>query len=153
VCGKTASLTFEHVPPKSSGNAARRRSVDTLTDMASRGDAVVGVGVDAEGVGLYATCRDCNSFSGTHYVPAHSDVVASMLDALELWATSTKETPPPETLSLTLQRIHPGAIIRQVLFMVMATSGSAGLTSRYPELRRIVLTKGGSRCLRRWRCG
>jgi hypothetical protein len=35
----------------------------------------------------------------------------------------------------------------------MATSGSAGLTSRYPELRRIVLTKGGSRCLRRWRCG
>jgi hypothetical protein len=38
-----------------------------------------------------------------------------------------------------MERVHPGAIVRQALFMLMAASGSAGLSNTYPVLRRIVL--------------
>lgn len=40
-----------------------------------------------------------------------------------------------------MQRIHPGAVVRQVLFMLLAASGSEGLGKRYPVLREIVLDK------------
>jgi hypothetical protein len=115
-----------------------------LTDLASPlGEMPTSGWVQMQrGAGVDATCRSCNSFSGTAYVPAYTDAVASTLVALDtLGASLAADEEPPKELALTLQRIHPGAIIRQALFMIMATSGSDGLSRRYPELRRIVLDK------------
>jgi hypothetical protein len=37
--------------------------------------------------------------------------------------------------------LRPGTIVRQVLFMLLAASGSNGLAVRYPVLREVVLNK------------
>lgn len=42
---------------------------------------------------------------------------------------------------MSVEHIYPGAVVRQVLFMLMAASGSEGLGERYPVLREIVLEK------------
>jgi hypothetical protein len=100
-----------------------------------------------KGSGIYATCAACNSFGGTEYIPAYSDAVAAAVVGLQQWAGASDaagETGAPEFLRLQAQRaFRPGAVIRQALFMLMAMSGSAGLGTHYPVLRRIVL--GGER--------
>jgi hypothetical protein len=100
-----------------------------------------------KGSGAYATCAACNSFGGTEYVPAYRDAVAAAVIGLQQWAVASdaaRETNAPEFLRLQAQRaFRPGAVIRQALFMLMAMSGSAGLGTHYPVLRRIVL--GGER--------
>jgi hypothetical protein len=67
-----------------------------------------------------------------------------MIICLEAWAKqaeSAGQTGPPEKLRMSVERVHPGAVVRQVLFMLLAASGSAGLGTRYPVLREIVLNK------------
>ena len=143
VCGQTGPLTFEHMPPRSAGNHTRRRMVDMTTDLAHpigvfppRGWIQV-----QKGMGAYATCGDCNSFSGSDYVPAYTDFVASLVNALHEWAQATPDDHPPKTLSFTMSRGKPGDIVRQALFMILTSSGSPGLGERYPVLRDIVLRK------------
>jgi hypothetical protein len=146
VCGQTAPLTFEHMPPRSAGNSQPRRVVDLQTSLAhpvgefpSRGWMSM-----QRGVGLYTTCARCNNFAGTAYVPDYLDFAASMISGLETWARHAEgagQTGAPDKLRMSVERIHPGAVVRQVLFMLMAASGSSGLGTRYPVLREIVLDK------------
>lgn len=147
ICGRAAKLTFEHVPPRSSGNVHRRRAIDLATDLNSPVGQMPKSGWVAmqKGSGAYATCAACNSFGGTAYVPAYSDAVAAVVIGLQQWAGDTVEnTGAPDFLRLQAQQaFRPGAVIRQALFMLMAMSGSAGLGTCYPVLRRIVL--GGER--------
>jgi hypothetical protein len=146
VCGQTAPLTFEHMPPKSAGNSVPRRAVDLETSLAHPiGEFPLRGWVSMQrGVGLYATCARCNNFGGMAYVPQYQDFTASMFIGLQAWARqaeSASQTGPPEKLRMNVERIYPGAVVRQVLFMLMAASGSAGLGERYPVLREIVLDK------------
>lgn len=144
VCGQTGPLTFEHIPPRSAGNSNARRALGLETSLAhpigelpSRGWVSM-----QRGVGLYSTCARCNNFGGSTYVPCYLDFTASVVKALEQWATQTDSAgrfEVPEKLRMSMQRIHPGGIVRQVLFMLLAASGSNGLSSRYPMLREIVL--------------
>jgi len=146
VCGQTAPLTFEHMPPRSAGNSHPRRAVDLETSLAhpigefpSRGWVSM-----QRGVGLYATCASCNNFGGSVYVPHYLDFTASVVIGLQQWARqaeSAGQTEAAEKLRMSMQRIHPGAVVRQVLFMLLAASGSEGLGTRYPLLREIVLER------------
>lgn len=146
VCGQTGPLTFEHMPPRSAGNSHARRAVDLETSLAHPiGDFPSRGWVSMQrGVGLYATCASCNNFGGSTYVPHYLDFTASVIIGLEQWARQAESsglTEAPEKLRMTMQRIHPGAVVRQVLFMLLAASGSEGLGRRYPVLREIVLEK------------
>jgi hypothetical protein len=85
------------------------------------------------GVGLYSTCARCNNFGGSAYVPYYLDFTASVVNGLEQWATQTDsegQIEVPEKLRMSMQRIHSGGIVRQVLFMLLAASGSDGLGIR-----------------------
>jgi hypothetical protein len=84
------------------------------------------------GVGAYATCENCNSFSGAEYVPSYTDFVASLLNALQEWAETMPDDEPPKTLSFTMSRGRPGDVVRQALFMILATSGSLASASATP---------------------
>jgi hypothetical protein len=144
VCGETGPLTFEHMPPKSASNSHPRRAVDVETSLAhpisefpTRGWVSM-----QRGVGLYATCAKCNNFGGAAYVPNYFDFTASVIIGLEQWARQAEragETDVPDKIRMNLQRIHPGSIVRQVLFMLLTASGSEGLGARYPVLGEIVL--------------
>lgn len=146
VCGKTAALTFEHLPPRSAGNSKARRAVDLETSLAQPvGEFPARGWVSMQrGVGLYATCAPCNNFGGSAYVPDFADFTASVMIGLDRWARDADaagQGQAPETLRMNMQRLHPGAVVRQVLFMLLAASGSEGLGARYPVLREIVLDK------------
>jgi len=92
---------------------------------------------------MYATCRSCNSFGGRAYVPAYTDFVASTLDALVNWGSAYIHASPPPRLRMSAV-IQPGAVIRQVLHMLLTASGGPGLGERYPTLRSIVLEQSTS---------
>jgi len=92
-----------------------------------------------QGAGMYATCRGCNSFGGRAYVPAYSDFVAGASAGLVSWGQSVEDGPPPPRIRLRADRVRPGAVIRQVLFMLLVASGSSGLGDRFPVLRSFVL--------------
>lgn len=146
VCGQRGPLTFEHLPPRSAGNSKPRRAVDVETSLAQPlGEFPARGWVSMQrGVGLYGTCARCNNFSGSAYVPAYLDFTSAAVIGLEKWARhadSAGQTGAPETLRMSMQRIRPGAVVRQVLFMLLAASGSEGLGTRYPVLREIVLNK------------
>jgi hypothetical protein len=120
-----------------------RRIVDMPTDLAHPVGVFPPTGwIQAQrGVGAYATCENCNSFSGSEYVPSYTDFVASLLNALQEWAETMPDDEPPKPLSFTMSRGRPGDVVRQALFMILATSGSPGLGERYAVLRDIVLNK------------
>lgn len=146
VCGQTAPLSFEHMPPRSAGNSKPRRAVDLETSLAQPvGEFPLRGWVSMQkGVGLYTTCIRCNNFGGTAYVPAYLDFTAAVVIGLKGWARESEsagQTLPPEKLQMSMERVHPGAIVRQALFMLLAASGSEGLGTRYPVLREIVLNK------------
>ena len=149
VCGQTAPLTFEHLPPRSVGNSNPRRAVDLETSLAGPiGEFPVRGWTSMQpGVGLHATCAQCNNFSGSAYVPHYLDFTASVVQGLEHWANqaqNAEQAGAPEKLRMKMQRVHQGAVVRQVLFMLLAASGTDGLGTRYPVLREIVLRKSTS---------
>lgn len=146
VCGKVAQLTFEHMPPRAAGNTGPRRAVDLLTSLEQPIGEFPARGWTSmqRGMGAYATCDPCNTFSGAAYVPAYLHFVEMVGAGLADWADRAEEageTAVPERLEITARPLQPGAIVRQVLFMLLAASGSAGLAAHYPVLRDIVLNK------------
>gem|GEM_PF-3841971 len=146
VCGQIAQLTFEHMPPRAAGNSRPRRAVDLATSLTNPVEEFPSRGwvPMQRGMGMYATCMRCNSFSGTAYVPAYLQFISILAGGLQDWAERADragETRAPAELHLTIRPVQPGAVMRQVLFMLLAASGSAGLGNRYPLLREIVQNK------------
>lgn len=130
ICGRLAALTFEHVPPRSAGNAARRRAVDLATSLTVPPGQMPRTGwvQQQRGAGLYATCAACNSFGGTAYVPEYANAVAVTAHALHEAALQLDpdERVPLELRLQALSGFRPGAVIRQALFMLMAASVAQG---------------------------
>jgi hypothetical protein len=149
LCGKTAPLTREHIPPRSSGNVRTGRS-HTFDDWLDRTD--IDVLPDGEhqqgGIFGYTLCADCNSFTGTHYGAEY-----------QKWADLARDTlgklPHPEQLDRLTEPLGwnfvagskenggvlPGLFVRQVLSCFCSLSGTWHLAERHPELRRIILDR------------
>lgn len=77
VCGETKHLTFEHIPPQSSGNTApvKQYTAAAMLDhpAAFKGDFTgVKYRNSQRGIGGYTLCEDCNSYLGRNYVPVFS---------------------------------------------------------------------------------
>jgi hypothetical protein len=145
LCGQEAELTFEHFPPRSSGNNQRQRAYPFRTPHQA-GEAEVGAMPTAgwislqRGIGAAVLCDPCNTKrTGRRLVPAYSQFAAQ---AVELLAanTSIEDGRPhiPRTFRLTIEDSALGAIGRQALVMLMAVSGGAALTRSWPELYELV---------------
>jgi hypothetical protein len=146
VCGQVAPLTFEHMPPRAAGNSRPRRAVVLETSLAQPVGEFPSRGWTSmqRGVGVYGTCERCNTFSGADYVPAYLNFVSAVVNGVADWAERAEragESLTPEKLRMSISPLHTGAIVRQVLFMLLTGSGSDGLGERYPVLREIVLHK------------
>lgn len=77
VCGETKHLTFEHIPPQSSGNTAPVKQYNGAAMLghpaAFKGDFTgVKYHNSQRGLGGYTLCDECNSYLGRNYVPAFS---------------------------------------------------------------------------------
>jgi hypothetical protein len=145
VCAKYTRLTFEHLPPKASGNRNRRRFVGML-DALNTADPLTlpkhGWRQLQQGIGAYVLCAECNSRAGSLYVNEYVSWVASAVAFLaERFAVLPPDGALPESVSF---RVHgrPGRIIRQAISMILAVSGGPFMARAYPELA--VLAQGGN---------
>ena len=79
ICGKSGSLSFEHIPPRSVGNTQRSRaySLVEIAEKTGRLDATYRDGIQykqqQQGSGFSSICSDCNSYLGRHYVNEYKD--------------------------------------------------------------------------------
>ena len=157
LCGQEAEMTFEHIPPQSARNKARRRAADLV---AAHNEANPGAFPARgwtqlqRGVGAAVLCEPCNNDTGAKLVPPYSELANTITDELSA-RISVKDglLHIPLELELQLEGWRLGAVAREALVMLMASSGGAAVTRRWPSLkalinrrRRATATRPGARC-------
>jgi hypothetical protein len=142
LCGETALLTEEHVPPRNSGNKGQYRSF-TFQDWLDRasGGLDLGAGIKGQGgISGYTLCERCNSRTGGEYGSEYQGWAAFASDLLaQLPLEDQSEKVAPYYMSFEVEPVSPGRFVRQVLSMFASVSGDWWITDRMPEIRSIVL--------------
>lgn len=145
LCGRTAELTREHVPPRAAGNTGRvvAHTVEDWVRRETLDDPPVGPGrVEQGGVWGRVLCHDCNSITGHRYGSEYRGWAARATRML------SEDLPPPEVLDaesvsrglrVRFDGVRPGAFARQVLSLMATLSGPWDLAGRHPEIRSMVL--------------
>ena len=139
ICGDVKRLTFEHIPPRVSGN-------NTPAKMVS-GEQIIGKNRDPwEMNGLYYTpqqrgmggtvlCKSYNNNTGSWYADAFNSFYLQIpfvrVDPVD---------PKYNLLELTFSEIYPLRVIKQITSMFMGICG-AHLGDEYPELREFVISR------------
>lgn len=87
VCGETKHLTFEHIPPQSSGNIDPVKQYNGAAMLghpaALRGDfSGVKYRNSQRGLGGFTLCDDCNSYLGRNYVSAFSAFYIGLIETM-----------------------------------------------------------------------
>ena len=140
VCGDTFSMTFEHFPPKTMGNNSKVRRAPVQAALESDDPLAFPHHASYQvqrGSGAHVLCGDCNSYSGTHYVPAMAAFAEEVQGRVDAHVASTGHA--PGILGLSLDEWPLGDIARAGLVSVMAQGVHDRLLRAYPDLREIVL--------------
>jgi hypothetical protein len=144
LCGETATMTKEHVPPRSVGNKGNLTRF-TFRDWLDRAEGTLGLGSGIKGgggMGGFTLCKPCNSFTGGEYGGAFRDWYATFAHLMSQLPTPTERDAWPYTPSIPLTlRTDPGAVIRQALSSFTTLAGTWRLTERHPEIRELVRHK------------
>ncbi len=138
-CGERRQLTFEHVPPASSGNATRARgtsSIEVLTADDPLRFPGRGWFPSQRGIGGYVLCEACNNLFGLRYVPSYGAFAQIMLARLEQQHRMAGHL--PGIIDLQLGGWELGAIGRAALVALMGVGVHDRLLTRYPQLPVIV---------------
>lgn len=144
ICGETAVLTKEHIPPAAAFNRGRAKlhTVDEWLKGQDR-DELVGGLLTQDGVWGFTLCKPCNDLTGARYGGEYkrwANTVFKMLagtDVPELDAE--RETRKAAFELLGGRKPRPGAFVRQVLAMMCSLSAGFDLAGRYPQIRRMIL--------------
>ena len=124
MCGTQGRLSFEHLPPRSMGNASRAEMLDMFQALALLDGRDPGRGqIMQRGSGSYSLCKRCNERSGHLYVrelKRWSDVGMGVLADLNLAAFDSQLE--PNYVHLELAEVHPGAVLKQIVTMMLAIS-------------------------------
>lgn len=111
LCGKECELTFEHIPPKSSGNMQSVKPV-SLESYLKKGNrtpwdlkGVKYINLQ-KGMGLYSLCSDCNSFTGAKYGDSYIKDIKALNQIFE-------EPLPKDTNAIELE-IYPLRFFKQI---------------------------------------
>lgn len=142
LCGEVRPLTFEHLPPKSTGNEGPGigYSGDHWIHALGRHTApLLGDGF-ADGSGKVALCHDCNGSTAKWYMAEFNrwrDASALTLSALAPAPVRDRQA-YLERLVLVIDEADPLAFIKQSIGMILTTCGP-DLGDSAPELRQFVL--------------
>jgi hypothetical protein len=144
LCGQYKKLTYEHIPPKSTGNRTARRfasAFDILNAPVITQFPKTGVVIQQRGSGFYVLCEDCNPLlSNSGYVDEYRKLVGATSQAmLNYVGQQSEEDVFPNHVRVGVQGLRPGRIVRQALAMVMCATGSARFSDLFPSLRACIL--------------
>ncbi|RYQ42342.1 hypothetical protein [Bifidobacterium pseudolongum] len=169
VCGKQGELTFEHIPPRSSGNDHKMHvyngeNVDNIKS------SLFGIGTPSgtyairqQGMGFYALCANCNNLFGRHYDKPY----ARLGNAIRSDAKSMREALPEDGrgyISFDLSGFLPLSFIKRVIanFCVINSTesmtdcrdflldpASTALPNHY-RLRMLIVPEPTKACMSGW---
>lgn len=143
ICGKISQLTFEHIPPKSSGNkypVKEYRGEQLL--MRNTGLVLVPNLENLQyknrqsGFGDYLLCKTCNSFTGRKYGTAYSKF------ALQL-PRKVPATEAGRLIKFEVKDIYPLRVLKQMISMFLCLHNDPSNINRddmdWECLKRFVL--------------
>lgn len=149
ICGKTARLTKEHIPPQSVGNKGQYKSF-TFQDWLDRPEGQLDLGKGAPGQGGiwgYTLCKPCNELTGQRYSREFRDWNARA-SALLGDLSAREQDLNPNLYGAAFQfgggndrGVAPGDFVRQVLSIMCSLSGSWNLSTRHPEIRAAIVDR------------
>jgi hypothetical protein len=144
LCGKGGKLTFEHVPPRASGNAEEvtLHSLEEWLDREDLSGPLPGGQFQPKGMGKFALCRTCNEHLGTQYVPAFVDFVGAGVQMLMSIGPDTWDRFDNDLLThqvnVMFTEVNRRRVAKQIVSMMLVTSGR-GVVKANPTLQQFVL--------------
>lgn len=150
ICGRTAKLTREHIPPGAAFNKSRG-TTHTLEEWLARDELghLPGGDIQQGGIWGYTLCASCNNNTGARYANEYglwAGTAVNMLAEAGIRVPdldAQRELPAGEFEFSGDPGPRPGAFVRQVLAMMCAVSSEFDLAGRYPAIRRLVLEDSG----------
>jgi hypothetical protein len=147
LCGETADLTKEHIPPKMSGNNGTSSEYSLESYLNNDNLRELGKGKTQQGgIYGYTLCGQCNSVIGAKYGTEYQTWAASGFHALSQLDLDKMNSTDAPAFGIKIQfgkdqqhPVHPGAFVRQVLSMFCSISGTWDIAATYPDLREIIL--------------
>ncbi|MFV0352820.1 MAG: hypothetical protein ACK5JF_11035 [Oscillospiraceae bacterium] len=144
ICGEVEDLTFEHIPPKSSGNNKPVKIISGDQVIFSDRNPWETVGqkytLQQKGMGKCILCASCNNITGSWY--------AADFKSFYFQIPFIKVNPIDPKCSFIEQsflKIYPLRVIKQIASMFMGLCG-VNLGDEYPEIKEFVLSKN-AQCL------
>lgn len=121
LCGEYRALTFEHVPPRCAFNSTPAKHISGTEIMKTLGDDTtlpwdfsnLRSKTQQKGKGGYYLCSDCNSNTGSWYVPFYENFAQGIYSALQSGKISTRQN----CFSIMLESIRPLPIFKQIMVM------------------------------------
>lgn len=115
ICGKEENMSFEHLPPQSTGNKGRLELIDFVS-LININQKKIGK-ILQNGVGYYSLCESCNSFTGSLYGNAYTYWV-NQIDFL-----NKNENLEKGILKETPISFYPLRGLKQVVSMFLSLNG------------------------------
>ncbi len=123
VCGAIDKLSFEHIPPRSLGNNRPRNSysVVEMLEQNRKIDNTEGLfaTIQQQGSGRYSLCKKCNSYFGTHYVPAYTQFILNMVGTFK---QAAKKLSSENYICVEIEKVDGLAVFKQILSMLCSLS-------------------------------
>jgi hypothetical protein len=119
ICGEVTRLSFEHVPPKGTGNTGRVEmlGIEAWLAREDHGAEVRGE-ISQRGSGAYSLCRDCNSRAGELYVPEFKKLHGTGIQALEQFDLAALDARDDAGyVEMKWQGVRPGRLGKQIATM------------------------------------
>ncbi|EAC2412623.1 hypothetical protein AF435_14570 [Listeria monocytogenes] len=135
LCSKKKKLTFEHIPPKATGNTrpVKMHTLDHILERKEKSLEVSKYIQSQKGLGAYTLCEECNNNTGSWYGVEFSDFSNTIGYMIE------KEGLPKEQANVIFEmELNPLKVIKQIISFFCSTSSLDFIDQ---SLRNFVLDK------------
>jgi hypothetical protein len=128
VCGKLGPLSFEHIPPRSTGNdhAVQIYSGEEVVKNSLTGSDDVRHlkwKSSQKGMGFYSLCESCNNYLGQNYVEEFNGIYGSVGNYV-----STSEFKPEDLfVHFETDRLMPLAFCKQIISNFCSTTATGSM--------------------------
>lgn len=139
ICGEVKKLTFEHIPPKSSGNNSSAKIITGEQIIPNDREPWDTTGLyyklQQKGLGKSVLCENCNNITGSWYADAYKFFYFQIP-----FIKVNPPTPERSLIEVEFSEIYPLRVMKQIVCMFMGICGPH-LGDEYPEIREFVLSR------------
>ena len=127
ICGRTAELTYEHIPPKSAFNHFSLKLYDVYGYLLQNNSKYT---QHQQGAGRYTLCESCNNLTGTWYGSAYAEFARQGMRYYHGNAQGVLRIP---------YRIYPLRVLKQIVSCFASVNGPSWCQQN-PSIREFILS-------------